>query len=805
MKRFSIFFSLLFLSGSAFAQVTLSGRVLSQTDKEPLPFSTITVVKPSGNELVSGVMANDEGRFAITNLVPGEYDVNFDFLGYERVTRRILAGTLNQSLNLGDIFLNQSSTEIGEVTISGQRQTVSAALDKKTFTTEDFVATSGGSTLDMLRTLPGVTVTRDGKVELRGSDKVAVLIDGKQSALTGFGNQRGLAYIPVSQIESIEIINNPSARYDAAGMAGIVNIKFKKEKEKGFNGDVGFTYGIGMLSKRKEDLPTGMPSYWKNPKYTPSVNINYRTEKVNIFLQSYFQKQRGLPDNYFTTRIYDNGTVSESQVAENRNNYHYNIKFGFDWYLSPKHTLTLFGLHDEYALIDTTRVWYFTDRDLQNPTRKWGFYENEIIGFSNVTLQHKFKFDEYGHDLNSQFMFTRGLEDEKYNLYQDGPAPTYPVINTDRTAIYAPEYVYHLKTDYTKPLSFGRLEAGATGRFRHMPIDYILTKNPANTGLLYEFGDWSEWNENLVGAYANLVAEFEKIDIEAGLRGEYVNVSYSFAPNQYFQGDNYDYFNLFPNARFTYKLNKSNKISLFYNRRVDRPQEEELRIFPKYRDPENLKIGKPNLRPQYTQNVELAYKLMWSSGSIYTALYFKNITTNYTRIFVQDPDHANITIQAFDNLKRATNTGIEVTLDQKISKIWSMSGSFNVYQNTILAHSGTILFPRPQNYSIEKRSDAPIYAKLSNRCNLPWSIQMELSGIFFSKKNIAQGEELSRGGIDLGLKKMLMNNKLEMTLTASDIFNTMGVRQNIQSEGFRVEYCNFYESQIVTIGAKYKF
>ncbi|MDR0294793.1 MAG: outer membrane beta-barrel family protein [Prevotellaceae bacterium] len=308
-----------------------------------------------------------------------------------------------------------------------------------------------------------------------------------------------------------------------------------------------------------------------------------------------------------------------------------------------------------------------------------------------------------------------------------------------------------------------------------------------------------------MGLYGNIIAEFDKIDVEAGLRGEYIDVSYKFAPNRYFENDHYDYFDLFPNARLTFKLNRSNKISLFYNRRIDRPGEEMLRVYPQYRDPELLKIGKPSLRPQYTQNVELAHRWMWNSGSLYTALYFKNIQQPFSRIYLLDPGNSEITILAQDNVERAINTGIELSVEQSVSKWWNISASFNVYQNTIFAHSGTFSFPSPQNYTVAKRTDAPMFVKMSNRIKLPWNVQMELSGVYFSNKNIAQGKELSRGGVDLGLKKMLLNNKLEMTLTATDIFNTMGVRQDIQSEGFKVEFCNFYETQIITIGARYKF
>ncbi|MDR0795114.1 MAG: TonB-dependent receptor, partial [Tannerella sp.] len=683
MKKYLVLsFILLFLAGSSYAQVILSGRVLSQTDREPLPYSTVTVVKPAGNELVSGVITNDEGRFTFTNLAPGEYDVNIYYIGFEDVKRHIVAGTLNRSLDLGDIYLNPSALELGEVTVLGQRQTVSIALDRKTFSTAELAANAGGSVLDMMKSLPGLTVDQDSRLSIRGSDKVVILIDGKQSSLTGFGEQRGLENIPASQIESIEIINNPSAKYDAAGMAGIVNITFKKEKKNGFNGDAGFNFGIGQLTKRKADLPTGMSSYSNNEKYTPSLNLNYKQDKFNLFLQSWWLHQRRLPNNEFSTRRYTDGTIYESQVAENRAQNHYNIKLGIDWNPTPNQTFTLFGLYDYEWHIDTTRVWYFKDRNYDLPMRKWSFYESEGTGFTNITLQHKFRFEQPGHELNTNAFFTKGWEDETYNLYSTA-TPGYPSDGKEKTWVMAPEYIWSLSSDYAKPLSFGRLEAGVQIRLRHMPITYIMTRMENNTNFDFDYGDWSNWDENLFGAYANLVAEFAKFDIEAGLRGEYVDVEYKFAPNDYFHNDKYNYFDLFPNIRLTYKINPFNKLSLFYNRRIDRPGEDILRIFPKYDDPVMLKIGNPHLRPQYTQNVEAAYKGFWSNGAFFAAAYFKNIDAYYTRIYFQDPTDNSMMgreIKAYDNMGRAINAGMELILEQKIAKIWSLSASANMYR-----------------------------------------------------------------------------------------------------------------------------
>lgn len=787
-----------------FPQTTVSGRVFSNEDKQQLPGAAVSVFAAGTARLITGTMTNEEGRFSVSLIQQGEYDFRISFIGYESYNHRVYAGALNKVLDIGNIMLKPENVDLPEVAVTGQKQAVSSALDKRSYTPDSYVSGSTGSVLDVIKNLPGVVIDQESKIILRGSDKVAVLIDGKQSSLTGFGSQKGLENIPASQIERIEIINNPSARYDAAGMAGIVNIVFKKTTARGFTGDMGLNPGIGMLTKRKADLPTGMPSYSNNLKIMPLLNMNYKAEKLNLFWQSNFLRQRKLPNNEFTTRHYDGGSITESQVAENRHQNHYNLKLGLDWNPNPSHTVTLFGLYDYEWHIDTTRVWYFGDRNYSMPLRRWGFYESEGTGFTNLTLQHRARFSQPGHELNSQFLFTKGWEDETYNLTQNGPDP-YPVIYTDKTSVLAPEFVYMLSSDYVRPLPFGRFETGIQGKLRHMPISYIVTKDPANTALIYDFGDWSEWDENSASGYVNLVAEFTKADIEAGLRGEYTAVSYSFAPNAYFTEDKYDYFKLFPNVRLSWRPVKSDKLSVFYNRRIDRPGEDILRIFPKYDDPELLKVGNPSLRPQFTQNLELANKYMWQNGSFYSSLYLKVTDDYYTRIYMQDPFNNEITIKGYDNLGRATNIGLELSIEQLIRSGWTVTASANVYRNTIYAHSGQIHFPVTQDYTVEERSDTPFFVKLSSQVMLPNKWKLEFNGQYFSAKNIGQGKELPRGGIDLGVKKAFAGDKFEMSLTATDILNTMILRQEIDGEGFTVEYGNFYESQVVTLALKYKF
>lgn len=376
------------------------------------------------------------------------------------------------------------------------------------------------------------------------------------------------------------------------------------------------------------------------------------------------------------------------------------------------------------------------------------------------------------------------------------------------TNIRAIEHTTSLSTDYARALSSGKIEAGAKVRFRNLPVDYRI--NRGNQSIIYpDLGDFSKWKENLYAFYGNYLLEKERFDVEAGLRAEQTDVSYELDPqNAYYpSNDKYDYFELFPSVRFTYKLNDKNKLSLFYNRRVDRPGEPELRVFPKYDDPELLKVGTPYLRPQFTNSVEVAHRYNWDSGSLFSAVYHRQIKGEYQRILSIDnsnPDY-DIVNKIYQNTGESTNTGIELLFSQDLTENWKLTASTNIYRNSIDAYQGTLLFPFVRPFTIEKTSNTAGDFKLSSTFTLPLDIEAQITGLYFSKRNIPQGEELARSSIDFGLKKNIWNETGEITLSASDLFNSFGLRQRIDGEGFTALYENYYETQIVRLGMKYKF
>ena len=357
LKKLLILIFLITTFFSTFAQIdnaVVSGVVRHEQTNELLSYVNI-VVTDSDDSFLTGTITNEKGIFTIEDLSTGDYSVKVSFVGFDERTIPFHVGRLNNFLDLGTIYLVESTTQLDEVTVTARRMEVASAMDKKTFAIEDNISQQGGSALQVMQNLPGVTIDRDGKIFLRGSDKVTILIDGKQTALTGMGSQSGLDNIPASAIGAVEIINNPSAKYDASGMAGIINIVFKKDQEFGWNGKADITLGVGALAEKEPNLDGIRKQYSYTPKVNPSFSANYKQEKTNFFVQADMLYHKQMMKNEFTQRTYDNGEVVNQQFLENRKQPIYNIKAGVDYNPNKRNTFTLPSPH--YLIIANTPIW----------------------------------------------------------------------------------------------------------------------------------------------------------------------------------------------------------------------------------------------------------------------------------------------------------------------------------------------------------------------------------------------------------------------------------------------------------------
>ncbi|HRG92828.1 MAG TPA: outer membrane beta-barrel protein, partial [Chitinophagaceae bacterium] len=529
----------------------MSGLIHDAGTKLALPYVNVMLYNDKDSMFIVGTITDEKGYFSLTGLKNNTgYYLSFSYSGYLSKMYPLLTGQLNNFLDIGVIDLKPDVKLMGDVTVTARKEVVADKMDKKTYSITANTSAAGGSLLEAMKNLPGVTTTQDGKIELRGSDKVMILVDGKQTALTGIGGQASLDNIPSSAIDRIEIINNPSSRYDANGNAGIINIIFKKEKKEGFNGKAGLAGGAGALWIKKDNYPGIRPQYQVTPKFNPSLALNYRKNKLNIFFQGDDLYTKTLNKNEFADRFYDNGEVVLQQTKRNRTTNILTLKSGVDWLASANNTLTISGLFSSEKILDRGDEPFF-NKDLSERKRLWQFLEDELKTTVTASASWQHKLRQAGRILNTGFNYTFHREDEKYFFTNTMPAYT----GLDSFKLLSDEHVADLNIDYTHPLRHGRFETGFKLRHRWIPVN-MQFKPGLNSPLDVSAGGLARYEETIPAIYGNYIYETKKFEIEAGLRLEHVKLQYDVNENHpVYKSDGYNYSEPFPSFRLAYKVN----------------------------------------------------------------------------------------------------------------------------------------------------------------------------------------------------------------------------------------------------------
>ncbi|HEX4935803.1 MAG TPA: outer membrane beta-barrel family protein, partial [Gemmatimonadaceae bacterium] len=586
---------------------------------------------------------------------------------------------------------------------------------------------------------------------------------------------------------------------DANASAGIINLVFRKEEQEGWNGKVALMGGAGALWVKKENLPTIRPQYQGTPKFNPSVALNHRSGATNSFLQADWLYSPTLNKNEFSTRTYDDGTVITQQVKRNRRTDYATLNAGVDHAFDERNTLHVATLLNREKILDYGDNPYF-EGSLQNRVRLWQFLEDEVkyTAFATASLVHKFP--QAGHTLTFTTNYSFHREDEKY--YFTNTLPTF--VGQDAFKLISDEHVVDLNADYVKPLRQGRVEAGFKGRYRSIPVDMRFfpgLNSPLDTGA----GGWATYRETIPALYANYVFESPRVELEGGVRVENVHVNYDVNPNHNtYRSDGYRYFQPFPNVRAAWKFDDAHKVSLFLNRRVDRPNEVDIRIFPKYDEPELIKVGNPALQPQYATSMELGYKTSWSGGSLYAAAYHRIVDGTITRIATQAPGSV-LLYNVFQNAGRSWSTGGEVVWQQALSARLLVNANANLYRRTVDAFSVVNRYPVPLTYSAPRERLTSGNVKLNATVSLPGDWQLQLSNVYLAPDLLPQGRLGSRYALDAGAKKSVQRGRGEFVINATDLLNTNQAERTIRGAGFRLVSTDYLETQVVRMGYSWKF
>jgi len=792
MKKNLYFALLLFISLPALSAVSVKGKVIDANTQSPLDFVNVTVFKPGNSIPVASVVSNASGNFTLPTVNNGKYSLRISYVGYNTRNQELLVA--ENSLNLGTIQLEGSSKNLAAVEVIGQGSQMRFDIDKKVFSVDKNISAAGGSASDVLKNIPSVKVDNEGNVSLRKDANVEVWINGKPSGLTADNRAQVLQQMPAESIESIEIMTNPSAKFNPEGTAGIINLVMKKNRKAGYYGSV----SAGLM------YPTG----GKMGK-SFGTNINYNSGKIDAYLNIGYRAMnfKGGGNN---TR-YNNATPSLADTILTQNNVTINsfsglfVRTGIDYHLNDKNTISVGGFGMAGSGNSNTTLNYLKTDLINNQLIRNYTQTNTGTGTRpsiNVNLDFRHDFDSKGNNnLLTSLSYSahnRGGD----NRYQqtDLPAPLNDKIQSSDNN--NKEFVF--KTDYTNKFTeTSRFEAGwqstVSDRLSDASGYYTLTNVS-----LPEYQDKFDYNEMIHAAYVTYGDRFlNKFSVQGGLRAEYLDKK--FTNTTVIDAQTIDpkpTLQLFPSMYLSYTLSKSDEIQLNYTRRVNRPRGRQISPFRDYSDSTSISYGNPNLLPEYSSALELNYLKSWSNHSLSASAYYRitdNVIEN-VRFF-----NAGTMENTYMNIAKRQNSGLEVVAKNQLFTILSLTSSANLYYSKI----NSSVYVNPYNNAISTtipgQSTFSWSANMIANLMLSKTMSGQITGEYSSPTLIAQGKESAEYKIDLGLRKTFFNRKLSVNVMAMDIFNFNKEKTVTYGNGFYQIAESYFHRRMIGISASYNF
>jgi len=756
---------------------TLTGKVTDKTTAQPLPYVNI-VLKENGT-VVTGGITDDNGTFTLKKLALKNYTVEVSFMGYKTYTTTANLTDAKSDINLGTITLSEEATTLQEVNIVKETSTIEQKIDRKVITLGRDLTTAGGTAAEIMNNIPSVNVDQDGKISLRGNQNVRVLIDGRP---TNIDPAQLLKQIPASSIKKIELITNPSAKYNPEGMSGIINIILNKNANDGFNGS--FSSGI---------------TFGKTPKFNNGIDMNYRTGKVNFF---------GNAGNNFG-KNFMGGSVNRQDINSHQNidvindNESYLGKFGIDYYMNDHNTLSVYTTQNHFTGKGdiTTGISYPADNtDFENISQHNNNESDNRNNTYNLAYKHKFEKEGHNLDLEGNYNDSKQTQDANYTTTTGTNAPT---IYNDNVLDKRQNTTLNL--DYINPLNDkSTLELGAESRLIRSENTYHTT-NPNITTPALQNSTYS-YDVDIYSAYATFGQKFDKISYQLGARLEHYKADANFNKGETtFENK---YFTVYPSAYITYTLNEKNILQFSYSRRVDRPSLEQTKPIREFSTPLVTSLGNQYLEPQFTNSAEVNYTKMLGKGSITGGVFYRLINNEISRVLYPDENTENTQdqIMSYANFNHNNAFGFEVSANYKITKWWDVQpavdfSSINQQGVVSVLTPGTADEYEP---TLKKITASAFNARLNSNFKVTPRISFLLFGFYRGAVNGVQNDSKEMYKIDSGVRYSLLDNKLSLSVRYNDMFRTMrygfsSLNPYPQTGEFR------WESRTVYFGLNYMF
>lgn len=767
---------------------SVEGTVIDSKLNEPLPYVTVIIENTAG-EIITGGMTDNEGKFKVNSLEEGTYLVKIQYIGFKPYTKEISISSQNNSVNLETIALEEDVTSLNEVVVVAEVSTIEQRVDRRVINVGKDLTTSGPTASDIMNNLPSVTVDeQSGELSFRGNQNVTVMVDGK---LSNVPVAQLLKQIPSTAIKQIELITNPSAKYNPEGMSGIINIILHKNVAMGFNGSA----NVGL-------------SHQIEPKFNSALGLNYRTGKFNFY--SNLSTNVSKNDNFGSISRTDQGINQEFDLLNKNNSQLY--KVGLDMYLNDKNTLSLFTNQNLFkgGMLGDTFIL-----NMNNPS--FDIAQNFNADNDNNSQQYNFAYklelDKKGHTIELEADHNI-FESDVQNFNTFFGSSSRPNFFED-TAVNREQTIINL--DYVKPLSeTKKLEAGLEARLLNSVADYFSNARSQNSeGQFIPSATNYDLTRDIYSAYATFGNKLEKWTYQIGLRAESVNETgianetdlNSNAENTF--TFNNDYIELYPSAFFTYAPSEKGTYQVSYSRRVDRPNANQLNPLPEFTTPLISQFGNPDLQPQFTNSIEANYTKQVKKGSITAGVFYRFIQDEINQFLFIDRDDLNRLIFSFDNFDNSIAYGFEASANLKPTGWWSINASVDVFSRSQKSIAERLTVP-----SSEATVDDIIRETLTidnivfngrifNNFKVSEKLSFSAFGLFRGPSDGIQFNSKSMGTVNLGLRYNFVENGT-FSLNVNDIFGTMRARFNSERPFSQVGRWN-WESQTVFAGINYRF
>lgn len=768
---------------------TISGTLLEDGTSKPIGFANVVLLSAPDSSLVTGATTDMEGVFVLERIPAGRYMLRASMVGYPTKFIPGISITAGKpEAALGNIILSASSTQLNEVEVVAQRQIVEYELDKKVVNVSQDLAAQSGSVAEVMQNLPSVDVDIDGNVSMRGSANVTILINGKRSALS----ELTMDQIPANMIESIELITNPSSKYNPEGTSGIINLVLKKEKKPGFNGSASVTAGT-------------------YDNYNTSLNLNYRYDKWSLN-GGYDFRQRTRPGTQRnnTTNFYlnDAGQIDSTSYRlqegeRNSTDLSHNFRFGADYYLTPKHTVSASALYrfgqDEGN--NDIRYRFLDENRLLQSIRNRNTNEVEDEKAFDVTLGYRQTFDRKGQELTADVIYNANVDDET-SIFEESTVGADTEAEVQETLVDDQNYEFVTKADYVHPLSENsRLEAGFRTSFERLDEDSRFFNLDGITGEP-EFdlnqSNHFVYDEQVYSVYTNFSNKYKSITYQVGVRAEQ-----TFTKSDQRTSDevyNNDYFSLFPTLFITNDFDEDNKMQFSYSRRINRPRSRYLNPFRDISDPFSVRYGNPELKPEFVNSLELGYLRYWGQASFNATMFFRHTTDEIERFrttstLLVDETGEPGTETTFINLSDNRSYGFEFGANYPVTDWWKLNASWSGFRTELNTTQGDTELSNAQ-FSWN--------SKLNSNMTVWNDLDIQLSAFYRAPRADIQGRMEQMFSADLGMKKDVLKKNGTISLRISDLFNTRQFNFLSYGPEFRSEIENRRQSRIIYLGFTYR-